>query len=192
MKDKDFYSSEQSITLEKPDDVRIEFVAPDGSVKVLKPSISLLEGEVIDSAVMNVAALRQFYAEQIEEARKDDVLLSLHLKATMMKISDPIMFGHAVSVYYKEALDKHADALREIGANVNNGLTDVLEKLNRLPEEKKAEIEADIAKVYENQPALAMVDSRYGITNLHVPNNIIVDASMPNVIRDGGKMWNKR
>lgn len=190
MIDKDFFSSEQSLTIEQPDDVRIEFVAPDGSVKVLKPSIPLLEGEVIDSAVMNVAALRQFYAEQIEEARKDDVLLSLHLKATMMKISDPIMFGHAVSVYYKEALDKHADALREIGANVNNGLTDVLEKLNRLPEEKKAEIEADIAKVYENQPALAMVDSRYGITNLHVPNNIIVDASMPNVIRDGGKMWN--
>ncbi len=190
MKDKDFFSSEQSMTMEHPDNIRIEFSDISGNIKVLKADIPLLKGEVIDCAVMNVASLRQFYAEQIEEARKDGVLLSLHLKATMMKVSDPIMFGHAVSVYYKEALDKHADALREIGANVNNGLTDVLEKLNRLPAEKKAEIEADIAKVYENQPALAMVDSRYGITNLHVPNNIIVDASMPNVIRDGGKMWN--
>ncbi|MCJ7682611.1 MAG: NADP-dependent isocitrate dehydrogenase, partial [Candidatus Aminicenantes bacterium] len=122
--------------------------------------------------------------------KKDGVLLSLHLKATMMKISDPIMFGHCVSVYYKEALDKHADTLKEIGANVNNGLADVLEKLDRLPAAKKAEIEADINAVYKNQPALAMVDSRYGITNLHVPNNIIVDASMPNVVRDSGRMWN--
>jgi isocitrate dehydrogenase len=138
-----------------------------------------------------VAALRTFYAEQIEEAKKDGILLSLHLKATMMKISDPIMFGHCVSVYYKEALDRHADVLKEIGANVNNGLADVLEKLSRLPADKKAEIEADIAAVYETRPDLAMVDSRKGITNLHVPNNIIVDASMPNVVRDGGKMWNK-
>jgi len=150
----------------------------------------LIPGEVIDSSVMNVKALREFYAEQIEEARKDNVLLSLHLKATMMKISDPIMFGHAVSVYYKEALDKHSDTLKEIGANVNNGLTDVIEKLSRLPEEKRKEIENDINNTYSIQPPLAMVDSRYGITNLHVPNNIIVDASMPNVIRDGGKMWN--
>jgi isocitrate dehydrogenase len=157
---------------------------------VLKPKVSLIDGEVIDTAVMNVAVLREFYARQIEEARKDGVLLSLHLKATMMKISDPIMFGHAVAVYYKEAIDKHADTLKEIGVNLNNGLTDLLEKLSRLPAEKKAEIEADIAKVYESQPALAMVDSRHGITNLHVPNNIIVDASMPNVVRDGGKMWN--
>ncbi len=139
---------------------------------------------------MNVAALRDFYAEQIDAAKKDGVLLSLHLKATMMKISDPIMFGHCVSVYYKAALDKHAEALKEIGANVNNGLADVLEKLDRLPAAKKAEIEADINAVYETHPALAMVDSRKGITNLHVPNNIIVDASMPNVVRDGGKMWN--
>jgi len=137
-----------------------------------------------------VAALREFYARQIEEAKKDDVLLSLHLKATMMKVSDPIMFGHCVSVYYKDALDKHATTLKEIGANVNNGLADILEKLNKLPADKKAEIEADIQAVYKTRPALAMVDSRHGITNLHVPNNIIVDASMPNVIRDGGKMWN--
>jgi isocitrate dehydrogenase len=190
MNEKDFYGTETSLTLDNACDVRIEFVNENNEVTVLKSKLSLLEGEVIDSTVMNVVALRKFYAEQIEEARKDGVLLSLHLKATMMKISDPIMFGHAVSVYYKEALDKHTDTLKEIGANLNNGLTDVLEKLSRLPADKKAEIEADIAKVYENQPPLAMVDSRYGISNLHVPNNIIVDASMPNVVRDGGKMWN--
>ncbi len=190
MKEKDFFGSEISMTMEKATDVKIEFVANNGDVKVLKPKLSLIEGEVIDTSVMNVKALREFYAEQIEEARKDGVLLSLHLKATMMKISDPIMFGHAVSVYYKEALDKHAESLKEIGANLNNGLQDVLDKLDRLPADKKAEVEADIANVYQTQPALAMVDSRYGITNLHVPNNVIVDASMPNVVRDGGKMWN--
>lgn len=190
MQSGDFFGSEKSMTMSNPDNVRIEFVNSNGDVKVLKPSVSLQVGEVIDCSAMNVRKLREFYAEQIEEARKDNVLFSLHLKATMMKISDPIMFGHAVSVYYKDALDKHTDSLKEIGANVNNGLTDVIEKLSRLPDSKKAEIEADIAKVYENQPALAMVDSRYGITNLHVPNNIIIDASMPNVVRDGGKMWN--
>ncbi len=191
MDGKDFFESEKSTTVDKACDVKIEFVGKDGKATVLKEKVSLLEGEVIDAAVMNVAALREFYAKQIEAAKKDGVLLSLHLKATMMKISDPIMFGHCVSVYYKDALDKHADVLKEIGANVNNGLADVLEKLDRLPAEKKAEIEADIAAVYEKQPALAMVDSRKGITNLHVPNNIIVDASMPNVVRDGGRMWNK-
>jgi isocitrate dehydrogenase len=190
MSDKDFYSSENSTTIEKACDVRIEFVAAGGKAAVMKEGLSLLEGEVIDTAVMNVAALREFYAEQIEEAKKAGVLLSLHLKATMMKVSDPIMFGHCVAVYYKEALDKHADALNEIGVNLNNGLADVYEKLDRLPARKKAEIEADIAAVYGKQPALAMVDSRKGITNLHVPNNIIVDASMPNVVRDGGRMWN--
>ena len=162
-----------------------------GEVEVLKEKLSLLKNEVIDTAVMNVAALRKFYEEQIEKTKKDQVLLSLHLKATMMKISDPIMFGHAVSVYYKDALDKHSDTLKQIGANVNNGLADILEKLSRLPADKAAEIEGDINKVYDTRPALAMVDSRYGITNLHRPNNIIVDASMPNIIRDGGKMWNK-
>ena len=190
MESGDFFGSEKSMTMENACDVRIEFVSKDNQVEILKPKLSLQSGEIIDTAVMNVKSLRKFYAEQIESARKDGVLLSLHLKATMMKISDPIMFGHAVSVYYKEALDKHTDTLKEIGVNLNNGLTDLLEKLSRLPEAKKAEIEADIAKVYENQPPLAMVDSRYGITNLHVPNNIIVDASMPNVVRDGGKMWN--
>jgi len=190
MSEKDFYESETSTTMEKACDVKIEFVDDNGNVTVLKEKLSLLEGEVIDTAVMNVAALRKFYAEQIDAAKKDGVLLSLHLKATMMKVSDPIMFGHCVSVYYKDALEKHAKVLDEIGANVNNGIADVYEKLDRLPPDKKAEIEADIAAVYKNRPALAMVDSRKGITNLHVPNNIIVDASMPNVVRDGGKMWN--
>jgi isocitrate dehydrogenase len=187
----DFYENEKSVTIEKDCDVRFEFMDKNGKVTVLKEKLPLLKGEVLDSTYMNVRELRKFYAEQIEEAKKDGVLLSLHLKATMMKVSDPIMFGHAVSVYYKDALEKHADTLKKIGANVNFGLMDVLEKLNKLPANKKAEIEVDIAKVYENRPELAMVDSRIGKTNLHVPNDIIVDASMPNVVRDGGKMWNK-
>ena len=187
----DFYGSETSTTLSAPTDVRIEFAAADGAVTVLKEKVALLKDEVVDTSVMSVKALRTFYAEQIAAAKKDGTLLSLHLKATMMKISDPIMFGHCVSVYFAAALDKHADVLAEIGANVNNGLAGVLEKLDKLPAAKKAEIEADIAACYESGPALAMVDSRKGITNLHVPNNVIVDASMPNVVRDGGRMWNK-
>jgi isocitrate dehydrogenase len=190
MSEMDFYGTENSVTMDRAADVRIEFVAADNTATVLKEKVSLLDGEVIDTSVMNVAALRAFYAETITAAKKDGVLLSLHLKATMMKISDPIMFGHCVSVYYQAALEKHAGVLKEIGANVNNGLAGVLEKLDKLPADKKAEIEADITAVYESQPALAMVDSRKGITNLHVPNNIIVDASMPNVVRDGGRMWN--
>jgi isocitrate dehydrogenase len=191
MNEKDFYGSEKSVTLDKACKVNIEFVDENGKKKSLKENLALLEGEVIDTSTMNVAALRKFYAEQIEAAKKDGVLLSLHLKATMMKVSDPIMFGHAVSVYFKDALEKHADTLKQIGANVNNGLADVLDKLNKLPADKKAEIEKDINNVYATRPPLAMVDSRKGKTNLHVPNDIIVDASMPNVVRDGGKMWNK-
>jgi isocitrate dehydrogenase len=192
MNQKDFYGSEKSMTLDKSDVVKIEFVDEKGNSTILKENLKLLNGEVIDSTVMNVKELRKFYAEQIAEAKKDGVLLSLHLKATMMKISDPIMFGHAVAVYYKDPLEKHADTLKQVGANVNNGLMDVLEKLKKLPETKRKEIEDDINKVYEYQPELAMVDSRIGKTNLHVPNDIIVDASMPNVVRDGGKMWNKK
>ena len=191
MAGKDFFESEKSTTVDTATQVRIEFVAADGTVSVLKDKLSLLAGEVIDTSVMNVKALRAFYAEQMDAAKKDGVLLSLHLKATMMKVSDPIMFGHCVSVYFQEALDKHAAILKEIGANVNNGLADVLAKLDRLPADKKAEIEADIAAVYDARPALAMVNARRGITNLHVPNDIIIDASMPNVVRDGGRMWNK-
>ncbi|HEX6894139.1 MAG TPA: NADP-dependent isocitrate dehydrogenase, partial [Bryobacteraceae bacterium] len=191
MNDKDFYGSEKSTTVGAATSVRIEFVDPTGAVKVLKQRIPLLEGEVIDCAVMNVAALRKFYAEQMAAAKAGNALLSLHLKCTMMKISDPIMFGHCVSVYFADALEKHAAAIQECGGNVNNGLADVLSKLDRLPAGKKAEIEADIAACYEKGPALAMVDSRVGKTNLHIPNDVIVDASMPVVIRDGGKMWNK-
>jgi isocitrate dehydrogenase len=191
MSDKDFYGSEKSTTAGAATNVRIEFVDSAGAVKVLKQSMPLLAGEVIDCAVMNVAALRRFYAEQMAAAKADNALLSLHLKCTMMKVSDPIMFGHCVAVYFADALEKHADAIQEIGANVNNGLADVLDKLDQLPAKKKAEVEADIAACYDKGPGLAMVDSRVGKTNLHVPNDVIVDASMPVVIRDGGKMWNK-
>ena len=191
MNEKDFYETEKSVVVDRECKVNIEYEDKDGNKEILKEKLSLLEGEVIDAAVMNVAALRKFYGEQIEEAKKDDVLLSLHLKATMMKISDPILFGHAVSVYFKEALDKHEETLKEIGANPDYGLADILSKLEKLPGDKKAEIEADINKVYETHPDLAMVDSSKGITNLHKPNDVIIDASMPNVVRDGGKMWNK-
>ena len=191
MNDKDFYGSEKSLTTDAPTEVRIEFVDAAGAVKVLKPKIALLAGEVLDCAAMNVAALRSFYVEQIAAAKADNALFSLHLKCTMMKVSDPVMFGHCVSEYFADALQKHAEVLAEIGVNVNNGLAAVLSKLDQLPAAKKSEIEADIAACYEKGPALAMVDSRAGKTNLHVPSDVIVDASMPVVIRDGGKMWNK-
>lgn len=192
MNQKDFYGSEKSMTMESDDIVKIEFADKQENLILLKENLKLLKDEVIDTSVMNVKELRKFYSEQIEEAKKDGVLFSLHLKATMMKISDPIMFGHAVSVYFKEPLEKHAQTLKEIGANVNNGLMDVIEKLKKLPDEKRKEIENDINKVYDYQPELAMVDSRIGKTNLHVPNDVIVDASMPNIVRDGGKMWNRK
>ncbi|HKD05632.1 MAG TPA: NADP-dependent isocitrate dehydrogenase [Bryobacteraceae bacterium] len=191
MSDKDFFGSEKSVTVSSPAAARIEFVDSAGAVKVLKQRIPLTEGEVVDCAVMNVAALRKFYAEQIAAARADNALFSLHLKCTMMKVSDPVMFGHCVSEYFADALQKHAGVLAEIGASVNNGLADVISKLGQLPAAKKAEIEADIAACYEKRPGLAMVDSRAGRTNLHVPSDVIIDASMPVVIRDGGKMWNK-
>ena len=191
MDDHDFYENEISMTLDAAKNVRIEFVDEEGNVKTLKEKLPLLEGEVIDATVMEVEALRAFYARTIDETKKEGGLLSLHLKATMMKVSDPVMFGHCVSVYYQDALKKHEKELEEIGVNLNNGLADLLEKLDRLPAEKKAEIEDDIAAVYEERPSLAMVDSSKGITNLHAPNNVIIDASMPVVIRDGGKMWNK-
>src|SRR5580693_2985279 len=157
MSDKDFYGSEKSTTVGAATNVRIEFVDSAGAVKVLKQNIPLLKGEVIDCAVMNVAALRKFYAEQMAAAKADNVLLSLHLKCTMMKISDPIMFGHCVAVYFADALEKHAGAIQQIGANVNNGLGDVLGKLEQLPAGKKAGIEADITACYDKGPGLAMV-----------------------------------
>jgi len=191
MKKGDFYGSEKAYTLENNDEVKIEFINENSEIKTLKDNLKLLKGEVIDAAVMNVNELRNFYEQTIHEAKEEGLLLSLHLKATMMKISDPIMFGHCVAVFYKDALEKHSETLNSIGANVNNGLADILEKLHKLPEDKRKEIEADINKIYESRPDLAMVDSRIGKTNLHVPNDIIVDASMPNVVRDGGKMWDK-
>jgi len=189
MTEGDFYGNETALTVEKPTDYRIEFVDGAGKVTVLKKKASLLAGEIIDSTKMSVKALRKFYADQIEEARKDGLLLSLHLKATMMKVSDPVMFGHAVTVFYAPVFEKHAAALKQAGVNPNLGLGDLLKKIKALPAEKQAEIEADIKAVYPTRPALAMVDSDKGITNLHVPNDVIVDASMPVVVRDSGSMW---
>ncbi|MEE2638889.1 MAG: NADP-dependent isocitrate dehydrogenase, partial [Acidobacteriota bacterium] len=191
MEQDDFFGSERSTTVQQAGDARIEFVASDGATTVLKERVPLQADEVVDAAVMRVASLRAFFGRTIEEASTEGALLSLHLKATMMKVSDPIMFGHCVSVFYESALQKHADVLRRVGANVNNGLAGVLEKLDDLPDDQKTAIKDDIAAVYATRPSLAMVDSRKGITNLHVPNNVIIDASMPNVVRDGGRMWNR-
>jgi len=185
----DFYGSEKSTTVKKPTEARIEFVAADGKVNVLKKKLDLAEGEVIDASVMNVRALRKFFEEQIEDAKKQGVLFSLHLKCTMMKVSDPIMFGHCVSAYYKDVFEKHAALFGELGVNPNNGLGDLYAKIRKLPDAKQKEIEADIQEVYKKRPSLAMVDSDRGITNLHVPSDIIVDASMPVVVRESGKMW---
>jgi isocitrate dehydrogenase len=189
MTDEDFYASEKSTTVKDACEVGIEFVDDDGQKTLLKEKIALTAGEVLDASVMNVRALREFFAKQIKEALSDGILLSLHLKATMMKVSDPIMFGHCVAVYYKEVFEKHASLFEELGVNVNNGLGDLYNKLQSLPDSKKAEIEADINALYQTRPDLAMVDSSKGITNLHVPNNVIIDASMPVFIRDGGRMW---
>jgi len=185
----DFYGGEKSVTVSEAGDVRIEFIADDGSISVLKSKTTLKAGEIIDACVMSRRALRSFYAEQMDEAKQQGVLLSLHLKATMMKISDPILFGHAVSVYYQDVFTKHAALIKQLGVNVNNGLGDLYSKIASLPEAQRAEIEADIQAVYKTRPELAMVNSDKGITNLHVPSDIIVDASMPAMIRDSGKMW---
>jgi len=185
----DFYGSEKSVTVPEAVITRIEFVGKDGKVTVLRDKLALKTGEIIDAAVMSRRALRQFYAEQIAAAKKEDVLLSLHLKATMMKISDPIMFGHAVSVFFKNVFDKHGALLNSLKVNVNNGFGDMEAKVFALPENRRAAIVADIANCFRNQPPLAMVNSDKGITNLHVPSDVIVDASMPPMIRDGGKMW---
>jgi isocitrate dehydrogenase len=189
MNENDFYGSEKSTTLTEAGVVRIEHVSGDGKVTVLKEKTSLKSGEIIDACVMNRQALRGFFEEQMADAKKQGVLLSLHLKATMMKISDPIMFGHAVTVYYKDVFEKHAAVIKELGVNVNNGLGDLYAKIVKLPEAQRAAIEADIQAVYKTRPELAMVNSDKGITNLHVPSDVIVDASMPAMIRDSGKMW---
>ncbi len=186
----DFYGSEKAALIEAADAVRIELLAADGSVSVLKEKTSVKAGEIIDCAVMSKKALRAFIAAEIEDAKAKGVLLSLHLKATMMKVSDPIMFGQVVAEFYKEALAKHATVLEQVGFNLNNGIGDLYARIQSLPAEQKAQIEADIQAVYATRPALAMVNSDKGITNLHVPSDVIVDASMPAMIRDSGKMWN--
>ena len=189
MQGDDFFGSEQSVIVEQADNVKIEHVAKDGTVTVLKASTPLKAGEVIDSSRMSVKALRAFFEQEIKDAKESGVLLSLHLKATMMKVSDPIMFGHAVTVYFKDVFEKHADLFKELKVNTKNGFGDVIAKIATLPADKKAEIEADIAAVYATQPPLAMVDSDKGITNLHVPSDVIIDASMPAAIRSSGQMW---
>ncbi|WP_321532569.1 NADP-dependent isocitrate dehydrogenase [uncultured Desulfuromonas sp.] len=186
----DFYASETSVTLDKDTTLTYKFVGNDGSEQVLKEKLPVLAGEVVDSSSMSMAAVREFFAQQIEEAKKDGVLLSLHMKATMMKISDPYIFGQCVKVFYKDVFEKYGSVFEEIGVNVSNGLGDVYAKLKRLPDAQREEIEAAIMDVYKDRPALAMVDSRRGITNLHAPNDVIIDASMPVVVRDGGRMWN--
>ncbi|HFQ4953117.1 TPA: NADP-dependent isocitrate dehydrogenase [Vibrio vulnificus] len=189
MTEKDFFGSEKSVTVNGATNVQIEFVAEDGSKKVLKKAFALQDKEIIDSAVLNKNALVAFFEKEIAEAKQQDVLLSLHMKATMMKVSDPVIFGHAVKVYYKDVFAKYGDLFAKLGVDVNNGLGDVYAKIAALPQAQREEIEAAIAAVYESQPALAMVDSDRGITNLHVPSDVIVDASMPAMLRASGQMW---
>ncbi|WP_409299662.1 NADP-dependent isocitrate dehydrogenase [Pseudomonas sp. KCJK8993] len=189
MSNGDFYGSEKAALIEAADNVKIELIAQDGTATVLKEKTSVQAGEILDCAVMSKKALRAFIAAEIEDAKAKGVLLSVHLKATMMKVSDPIMFGQIVAEFYQDALAKHAQVLQEIGFNLNNGIGDLYARIKALPAEQQAAIEADIQAVYAARPALAMVNSDKGITNLHVPSDVIVDASMPAMIRDSGKMW---
>lgn len=187
----DFRSNEKSVTIEKPTDVKIEFTATDGTTTVLKESVPLQDGEIIDATRMSKKALVKFLTEQVADAKSKGVLFSLHMKATMMKVSDPIIFGHCVEVFFKEVFEKHNDTLNNLGVDLKNGFGDLLSKIESLPTAQKAVIEADIQAAYANGPELAMVNSDKGITNLHVPSDVIVDASMPAMIRTSGQMWNK-
>ncbi len=189
MKHGDFYHGEKSMTLDRARDVKMELVTKSGQTIVLKPKVKLLDGEIIDSMFMSKKALCAFYEEQFEDARKTGVMLSLHVKATMMKVSHPIVFGHAVKIFYKEAFAKHGALFDELGVNVNNGMVNLYDKIATLPSSKREEIIRDLHACHEHRPELAMVDSAKGITNLHAPNDVIVDASMPAMIRIGGKMW---
>jgi isocitrate dehydrogenase len=191
MRGGDFYSSEKSLTVADACSVKIEFEAKDGSKTLLKPEVKLLAGEVIDGMFMSRKALRKFFEEQIEDAHKTNLLFSLHVKATMMKVSHPIVFGHAVTVFYKDLFEKHAALFEKIGVEPNNGLGSVYDKIKDLPSSIRHEIEADVRACYENRPEVAMVNSEKGISNLHVPSDVIVDASMPAMIRDSGKMWGR-
>jgi isocitrate dehydrogenase len=186
----DFYGNEKSVCVDKAGELKIELLTADGKAHMLKSGVKVTPGEIVDGTFMSVKALRRFYADQAEAARKDGLLLSVHLKATMMKVSDPILFGHAVTVFFNEVFDKHGETFKTLGVNPNMGLGDLYKKIEALPPGKRAEIEADIKAMYARRPALAMVDSSKGITNLHVPSDIIIDASMPVVLRDGGRMWN--
>ncbi len=185
----DFYASERSVVIDQPGDVKIEFVDPQSNVTVLKDRTTVNAGDIIDAAVMSCGELRRFFAREIDDAKETGILLSLHLKATMMKVSDPIMFGHAVTAYYEPVFSKHSSLFYELGIEADYGIADVYESISELPDDKRAEIEADIAAVYDQRPPLAMVDSDKGITNLHVPSNVIIDASLPAAIRSSGKMW---
>ena len=187
----DLYSNEKSttITKETSGDAKIEFIDKNGNTKILKEKLPLIDGEIIDITIMNKRALRKFLEEQIQDAKSKDVLFSVHLKATMMKVSDPIIFGHVVSVFFKDVFEKHAAIFKELGVNPNNGLGDLYAKIKNLPDGKRKEIEEDIKASYEKRPKLAMVNSEKGITNLHVPSDTIIDASMPAAIRNSGRMW---
>ncbi len=185
----DFFGNEQSVVMEEAGDVKIELVAADGSVTVLKASVALEAGEVLDSTRMSGKSLQAFFEKEIQAAKEQDVLFSLHMKATMMKVSDPIIFGYCVKTYYKDVFEKHAATFEELGVDANNGIGDVYTKIASLPADKKTEIEADLQAVYETRPAMGMVDSDKGITNLHVPSDVIIDASMPAAIRASGQMW---
>ncbi|MDA0711906.1 MAG: NADP-dependent isocitrate dehydrogenase [bacterium] len=189
MESGDFYSSEKSVVITKAGVLKIELLSKSGEATLLKEKTGVETGEVIDASVMRCRALRSFYEAQIQDAKKSNVLMSLHLKATMMKVSDPIIFGHAVSVFFKDVFEKHGPALEKLGINVDNGWGEIEEKIKTLPGPQRAEIEADIRACYDKGPALAMVNSDRGITNLHVPSDIIIDASMPAAIRESGKMW---
>ena len=189
MDDGDFYSSEQSAVVTADGNLKITHVSTDGDATVLRAEVPVLANEVVDASRMDTTALCEFFAAEMDAAKSDGVLLSLHLKATMMKVSDPIMFGHAVKVYYKDAFEKHAAVLDELGVDANNGVGDVYAKIAELPADQRAAIEADFAAVYDSRPALAMVNSDKGITNLHVPSDVIIDASMPAAIRTSGQMW---
>lgn len=192
MQEGDFYHNEQSVTLKAADMVRIELLTATGKTEVLKEGLALQEGEIIDATVMSKKALLAFYKEQFARSKSKGVLLSLHLKATMMKVSDPILFGYAVETFFESLFSKYADTFKRLGVNVRNGFSDVLERISTLPEAEKAAIEKDIEKVFAEAPAVAMVNSDKGITNLHFPNDVIVDASMPAMIRNSGKMWNAK
>lgn len=191
MTDGDFYSSEKSALIETAGDVKIELVADDGESRILKEKTALRAGELIDASVMRVKALCEFFEKAMQDAKEQGVLLSLHMKATMMKVSDPIIFGHAVNVYYKDVFEKYAATFEKLGVDTRNGLGDVYTKISSLPEAERKKIEADIEAVYQSRPELAMVNSDKGITNLHVPSDVIIDASMPAAIRASGKMWGK-